>query len=82
MSDFSEQAYPRQDLTHRIIAGFFRVHSKLGFGYLEAVYRRALAIELAYLGLQVREEVPFELSYRGVSIGLYRADLVVQSTVR
>ena len=53
----------------------------LGHGFLESVYRRALAVELRYLGVDVAEEVPYELFHRGLSVGFYRADLVAESTV-
>jgi GxxExxY protein len=78
---FSEQRYPLQRLTGRIIAASYVVHRTFGFGYLEAVYRRALAVELRYQGILVAEEVPYELFHRGVSVGYYRADLVVDSRV-
>jgi GxxExxY protein len=78
---FSEHEYPLQELTGRIILAFFEVHRRFGFGFLESVYRRALAVELAHAGIPVAQEVPFELMYRGVSVGFYRADLIVASTV-
>ena len=45
------------------------------------MYKRALAAELEYQGVPVAREVPYELFHRGVSVGLYRADLVVDSRV-
>jgi GxxExxY protein len=45
------------------------------------VYRRALAVELEFRGLDVRQEVPFDIGYRGVPVGRYRADLVVEGLV-
>jgi GxxExxY protein len=57
------------------------VHRAFGYGFLESVYRRALAVELRYMGIPVSEEVPYELFHRGVSVGFYRADLVVDSRV-
>jgi GxxExxY protein len=73
--------YPDAEFTERIIGGFFAVHHDLGFGHIEAPYRRALAVELQYLGLAVQQEVAFELVYRGVPIGSYRADLIVESKI-
>jgi GxxExxY protein len=57
------------------------VHRSFGYGFLESVYKRALAAELEYQGVPVAREVPYELFHRGVSVGLYRADLVVDSRV-
>jgi len=80
-TSFPLKKYPLQELTGRIIAASFAVHREFGFGFLEAVYRRALAVELQFQGISVAQEVPYELFYRGVSVGLYRADLVVDSQV-
>ena len=77
----ADEGYPHWELTHQIIAASFRVHHTLGYGFLESVYRRALAVELASRGLAVRQEVAYELTYLGVSIGRYCADLVVESLV-
>jgi len=70
--------YPLSELTQDVIAGFYRTFSAFGFGFLEAVYRRALAVELRHAGLGVEKEVAFELFHLGEWIGRYRADLIVQ----
>jgi GxxExxY protein len=74
-------AYPLQRLTRRINASFLYVHRSLGFGLSEAVYRRALAVELQYRGIAVAQEVPYEVTHRGVVVGTYRADLVAERIV-
>ena len=71
--------YPCAALTEKVIGAFYAVYHELGYGHVEALYRRAMAVELRYRHLDVRQEVPFEMIYRGASIGLYRADLVVDS---
>jgi hypothetical protein len=62
---FPEQEYPFQELTRRVIEGFYEVHRTLGFGYLESAYRRALAVELHFRGIPIAQEVPFQLLHRG-----------------
>lgn len=64
-------------LTRCVIRAFFQVYNTLGAGFLEAVYRRALALELRRDGVDVREEAPIVVRYRGVDVGFYRADLLV-----
>ena len=73
--------YPYLDLTSDIIGAAYAVHRAKGFGFLEKVYRRALVVELEYLGIDFRREVTFDLQHRGVPIGVYRADLIVESRV-
>ena len=55
-----------RELTQTIIGGCYTVYRALGFGFLESVYRNALAVELGWLGLEVKREVPVEIPYRGV----------------
>ena len=69
--------YPLSELTRDVIAGFYRSFDSFGFGFLEPVYRRVLAVELRQAGLAIETEVPFELIHLGESVGRYRADLVV-----
>lgn len=59
----------------------FEVRKHLAPGYLESVYRRALAIELMERGLNVREEVPLSVNYKGHSAGDFRADIIVDNQV-
>jgi GxxExxY protein len=65
-------------LARRVIGAFYRVYDTLGAGFLEAVYARALAVELRLGGLDVQVEVPLDVWYRGQHVGHYRADQVVE----
>jgi len=73
--------YPEREITRAIIGAFFRVYNELGFGFLESVYRRALAHELRKIGLRVEVEVPIDVWYDGIQVGLFRADLLVERRV-
>src|SRR5579885_2098663 len=68
-------------LTHQIIRAFYTVYNKLGYGFLEAPYVRALELELQKLGLRVRREVPVRLYYDGQELMTYRLDMVVEDRV-
>jgi GxxExxY protein len=78
---YDDADYPFQPLTRRILAGFYHVHWTFGFGFNEAVYRRALAVELRYRGIEVSEHVRYEVQYRGELVGTYEADLVAEQTI-
>ena len=69
------------ELTRLIIWCFFRVYDRLGFGFLESVYRRAFAYELTRAGLGVECEKVIEVWYDELCIGHFRADLVVEQKV-
>ena len=68
-------------LTETIIGAAYAVHNELGSGFLEAVYRRALMVELRLSGLAVEAEVPLTVYYKNVCVGEYRADLLVASEI-
>ena len=72
---------PEQALTGEIIRAFYQCYNALGFGFLESVYRRALTTELRASGLRCAEEVATEVCYKGVVVGTYRADLIVEDRV-
>lgn len=69
------------DLTERIIAAVIRVHSVLGPGFLEKIYRKALLVELERSGLSAETEKRIEIVYEQVLVGTHRLDLVVADAV-
>ncbi|RMD64363.1 GxxExxY protein [Candidatus Parcubacteria bacterium] len=66
-------------LTDQIIGGFYSVYNELGFGFAEKVYERALLIALSQMGLDVQNQVPIPVYFRGQQIGDFYADLVVEN---
>jgi GxxExxY protein len=68
-------------LTEPIIGVFYNVYNELGFGFLESVYRKALHMALVEKGLKVEAEVAVPVFFRGVNVGDFRADLVVNDCV-
>ena len=55
------------------------VHRHFGPGYLEEVYKNALMVELNGLGIQAEKEIPITVNYKGVRVGDYRADIIVEN---
>lgn len=69
------------ELTGEIIRCAFVVSNELGAGFLEKVYENALAHELRRAGLAVEQQKGIQVVYRGVVVGDYAADLVVNGRV-
>lgn len=69
------------DVTDGVLKAFYAVFNELGHGFLESVYRRAMAISLRDVGFSVTEEEPIEVQFRGRVVGEFRADLVVEDAV-
>src|SRR6476661_9918055 len=70
-----------RELTGTVIECFYRVYDALGYGFLETVYRNALALELRRHGLLAPVEAPVGVMYKGCVVGSYRLDLLVESRV-
>ena len=68
-------------LTESIIGAFYEVYNRLGYGFLEEPYSKALMIELGYRGHEVQREVAVDLYYRGLNIGRQRVDMIVDGKV-
>src|SRR5438105_11157661 len=73
--------YPHAELTRKVIGCAMEVHKRLGNGFQEVIYQRALAIEMAAQGLSFARELEMEIFYRGESIGTRRVDFLVEGVV-
>lgn len=69
------------DITEAIIGAAFEVHKTLGYGFLEAVYRNAMAVELRQRGFDPSVETRMEVHYKDEPVGIYIADMLVNDTV-
>jgi GxxExxY protein len=72
---------PHADITEQIIGAFYEVHRELGYGFSESVYRRALCVVLRQRGCEAIEERILSVTFRGVVIGTFSADLVVNGII-
>ena len=68
--------------TYAIIGAAMEVHRILGPGFLEAVYRQALRVELAARSIPFACEVELLIGYKEVNLDCkYKADFVCHSDV-
>lgn len=68
-------------LTHKIIGCAMEVHKKLGNGFQEVIYQRALAIEMQFQGLDFEREKNMTIYYRDFDIGTRRVDFFVENQI-
>ena len=73
--------YKHSELSEVIIGVFYDVYNELGFGFLESVYRKSLALALVPKCTTVKEEVPITVYFRGRNVGDFKADLVVNDLI-
>jgi GxxExxY protein len=81
MENPGESRLAYAEVTSAIIGCFFEVYRELGYGFSEAVYRRALGIVIRAAGLNVTEEVPLNVRFRSEVIGRCYGDLIVDGVV-
>ena len=70
-----------QDGTDAIIGAAFEVANTLGAGFVEKVYEGALFAELRLRGITATQQVIYPVKYKGISVGRYIADLVVEGKI-
>ena len=68
-------------LTEKIIGCAMQVHRVLGPGFLESIYEKALAHELSKIGLNVVCQHPIQVTYDGIVVGDFFADMVIENRI-
>jgi GxxExxY protein len=69
------------ELTSKILEAGFEVNKELGAGFLESVYEKALMVVLKQKGLNAASQVPLQVKFRGVIVGEFYADILVENKV-
>ena len=70
-----------KELSYAIVGAAMEVHRILGPGFLEAVYQKALAHELALRGIRFDQFKKLPVTYKGVLVGDYEADFVIEGKI-
>jgi GxxExxY protein len=73
--------YKHSKLTSAIIGCAMKVHSKLGKGFPEIIYQKALAIELTKSQINFTREQEWPVYYDEQLIGKRRVDFVIEGKV-
>ena len=74
--DVDERELPLKDEVHQIVGCSMEVLNVLGHGLLEKPYENALTVEFGLRGIPFRQQVPYDIWYKGTKVGRYIADLV------
>ena len=70
-----------KELTDKILQAFYDVYNELGYGFLEKVYQNSLYLELISRGFKVSAQKQIKVNYKGVEVGEYYADMLVNDLV-
>jgi GxxExxY protein len=71
--------YP--ELSYKLIQIAIDIHNTLGPGFSENIYQAAFVHELQIKGIEFEEQKTTEVPYKGIVLGTYRLDLVVEQKV-
>ena len=69
------------DISKRVIACAFEVSNTLGVGFFEKVYEKALCVEMSRKGLYYQSQYPVPVRYKGVHVGEYFVDILVENSL-
>ena len=75
------EQYKNSDITEKIIGAAMKVHGKLGNGFQEVIYQRALALEFAECNLGFSREHEMHICYNDQPIGTRRVDFLVEDCI-
>ena len=70
-----------EELTDLIIKTFYEVYNELGYGFLEKVYQNSMYLELRNKGLKVDAQNKIIVFYKGIEVGEYYADIIVEDKI-
>ena len=73
--------YKYSALTGKIIGFGMEVHKRLGNGFQEVIYQRALEIELRIAGIEFNREFERPIFYREEQIGKRRVNFLVEGHI-
>lgn len=70
-----------EELTRKIIGCAMEVHKRLGNGFQEVIYQRALEIEMKLANVNFAREMEMMIYYREYEIGKRRVDFFVENKI-
>lgn len=80
-ADFQDNNFKYKELTEKIIAVFYKVYNKLGYGFSEKVYEKSLMIEFGKANIPATTQAPIKVLYESEIVGEYYADILVDNKV-
>ena len=80
-SDIDYQDFKYKGLIEKIVNIFYKIYNKLGYGFLEKVYKDAMMIEFKKEGIPSISQSGIRVFYKGEIIDEHYADILVDNKV-
>lgn len=68
-------------LTERIIGIAMKIHNRLGPGFIEKIYEKAMAYEFKLNKVKFREQAEVYVKYEAIDLGCQRVDFIAENAV-
>ena len=68
-----------KEITEKVIGAAMKVHSKLGNGFPEVIYQRAMQIQLDEDRVVFQRECNMAIYYNNIKIGDRRVDFLIEN---
>ena len=79
MNGLPEDYPPHELLARKVIGLAMKVHRTLGCGFVESIYRGALAIELREAQIEFEIHPVLPVFYKGEEVGVFQADIIIEN---
>lgn len=66
-----------KELSYKIVGALYEVYNRLGFGYQEKIYQKALEEELLRIGVPFKRESFSRVNYKEKVVGFYFQDFLI-----
>jgi len=70
-----------KELAYKIVGCFYEVYNKLGPGFKESVYHKALSIEFDLQNILYEKEKRISIKYKGEIASYYSPDFIVDKKI-
>lgn len=70
-----------KELSYLTVGVLYEVYNEMGFGYAEKHYQKAISVLLAEKKIKFRQQVPFNIIFRGNVIGRYFLDFIIDDKI-
>lgn len=80
-ADSTDKGFPLKELSYTIRGLLFKIQNDIGTKFQEKHYLRALCALLDKLQIPYQIEVPFTLTYNGIILGKFRADIIIAQAI-
>ena len=70
-----------RDLSYQLVGILFEVYNRLGYGYQEKYYERAIAEMLGEAGIKFQRQIAYKVTFKDKLLGRYFFDFLIDNKI-